>query len=169
MRKTMAILAVLFLLGALFAGCGKSEQTYVTEDGKVTVKKNVSPGGGGTVEIETEDGGKATITTDTKKTITAAELGAPVYPGAVVEGTSKSETPQGKMEHTALVTPDSFEKVAAFYKSGLKNPRNTHSATYDDTQSAVFVMGDDKASLTVTITATKGEKQTNIVVMKMNR
>ena len=168
MKKTTGILAVLFLLGALFAGCGRSEQTYVTEEGKVTVRKGASPTGGGTVEIETEEG-KATMTTDTKKTITAAELGAPVYPGATVEATTRYETPQGKTESTVLVTPDSFEKVEAFYKSNLKNPRNTYSVTHEDTKTAMFMMGADDAPLTVTITATQGENKTNIAVMKIEK
>ena len=169
-----AIIAMTFVLAvALVTGCGRSsERTVTTKEGTVTVKTEESAGGKGTVEVKTKEG-TATITTETKKTITEAELGVPVYPGATVEASATYQGMEGsgtsKMQHNNLVTTDSFDKVDSFYKSNLKKVKSSVNNTQGDQQMSMYVLGTDAAPITVTISAEKGENKTNIMVMKAQK
>ena len=174
MKKLAVVLASLVLTVALMAGCGKSRQTYITPEGeKVTVTTKSSPTGeSGKIEIESAEG-KISISHDAEKTtISEAELGAPVYPGAWVEGTTEFENIGGKggsMKIVVLLTPDSFEKVKAFYKSRLKGARSSWSASDDESKMMTMNYGTDEDSLNITITRQKDEDHTNIVVIRTHK
>ena len=174
MKKLAVVFASLVLTVALVAGCGKSRQTYITPDGKkVTVTAKGSPTGeSGKIEIESAEG-KFSMSHDAEKTtISEAELGAPVYPGARVEGTSEFENMGGKggsMKNVVLVTPDGFDKVKAFYKSRLKGARSSWSASDEESKMMTMHHGTDEDSLNITITRQKDEDHTNIVVIRTQK
>ena len=160
-----------FLVFALVAaimlvGCAR-KHTYYGPGGKVTV--NEKGGGSKTVQVQTGEG-KATIDVN-KKSITEAELGAPVYPGATVEVSGNYEGAAGQsgnMKQTMLTTPDGFDKVFAFYKSRLKNVKNTVNQSMGDGKMAIFSAASaDGSELTVHIMTDKSKNVTTIQVMKM--
>ena len=167
MRTTWLSLIALITIVVIAAGCG-SKRTYVGPGGKVTVNQK---GGAKTVEVQT-DKGKATIDTG-KKTITEAELGVPVYPGATVEvsgnyeGTEAGKT--GSMQQTMLTTSDDFDKVLEFYKSKLKNVKNQYSQTAGDTKMAMFSLAPGDSQISVHIVTDPKKNVTNIQVMKMRQ
>lgn len=173
MRRAIALAAAAGLAVAMLAGCGKSEKTvYSGRDGKVTVKKDRLGGKEQTVNVQTEEG-TATVTTGEKKTITEAELGAPVYPGAKVEVTGKYESGKSggdeSIEQHILYTPDSFDKVVAFYKANLKNIKGEQNMSSGDTKLAMFTIGEDKNQMMVQINWDASEKRTMIHVMKQKK
>jgi len=174
MNKLAVVVASLVLMVALMAGCGKSQQTYITPEGeKVTVTREGSPRGeSGKVEIESEEG-RVSVSHDAKKqTISEAELGAPVYPGALVEGTTEFENlagEGGRMKTVILVTPDSFDKVKAFYKSRLKGARSSWSASDEDSKMMTMSHGTDEDLLNITITRENDEDHTNVAVIRTQK
>ena len=146
MTKLAIVLASMLLIVALVAGCGKSKRTHVSKDGgKVTVTTEGSPRGeSGKIEIESEEGNFSVSHDADKTTISEAELGALVYPGARVERTSEFEGHTiycGRMPPVmtivVLATPDSFEKVKTFYKSRLKGG---YSRSVSDEESQKITM-----------------------------
>jgi len=172
--RKLRIAALLVLAVVLIAGCGRTGRTYRTPGGSVTVKTEKSPGGDkGTVEVKTEEG-SATMTTDTKETISEAELGVPVYPGATVRASGKYEGKNGAsgtaaVENYTLMTGDSFEQVNAFYKSHLKNVRTSFGGSQAGGQTAMFAVGPDDAPITISISRGKDDKETTIGVMKSHK
>ena len=169
-----ALIALVLSVSIIFmVGCSKTQRTYKTNNGTVTVTTKNTPGPNkGTVEIKTKDG-TASMTTEAGKAVTESELGVPVYPGATAENTAKYEGQNGSgmqsIQQFILTTPDSFEKVEAFYKTNLKNVQSNFSQNQGDTKTAVFVTGTEKASVSVTIGSEKDQKQTTIHVMKTNQ
>ena len=167
-------LASLVLMVALMAGCGKSQQTYITPEGeKVTVTTKGSPRGeSGKIEIESKEG-KISISHDAQKqTISEAELGAPVYPGAWVEGTAEFENMGGQggsMKNVVLVPPDGFDNVKTFYKSRLKDTRSSWSASDEESKMMTLSYGTDEDLLNITITRQKDEDHTNIAVIRTQK
>jgi len=111
MRKAMS-LTVGLLLAAGLAGC----RVHVDKDANGEEKK---------VQIDTPFGG---IHVDTDQT-TASDLGLQVYPGAeMVKGDDKHKSAdihmgfgewQMRVRAVSYETPDSKEKVTAFYKKAL--------------------------------------------------
>jgi hypothetical protein len=168
MRKATIAAIALLALAALATGCGRSK-TYSTPSGKVTVTPG-SPvtGKDKTVKVETKEG-TVTVSGDQGKTITEAELGAPVYPGATVMMQGKFESKAGGqpgVQQNILVSSDSFDKVVAFYKSHLKNVSGEQNMSNGDSKMAMFTVGKDKNAMMVHINWDADKKQTMTQVMK---
>ena len=167
----LSLLSLFLIAGLLISGCGRDKNAYTasTPGGKVTV--NTDGSGQGTVKVETKDGKTVVVTGQQGGTVTEAQLGVPVYPGATVKGSSKMEGAaadgKGGMEIYTLMTPDSLEQVTAFYKSNLKNVKNTLVQGSGDQGMAMFSIGDDGA-ITVNIVAGKN-KETAIQVAKKTK
>jgi len=163
----MRLIVFMLIPVIMGAGCGK-KRTYVTPGGTVHVEQK--RGDDQTVQIDT---GKGTATFETgKKSITEAELGAPVYPGAVVESSGSFEdsgSGQNTTQHV-LTTSDGFDKVLAFYKSNLKNIKSSVTNTTADESMAMLgaktAAGDE---INVHITTDKEKKLTRILVMKVGK
>ncbi len=173
MRRAVSLAAAAGLVVFLLMGCGKSEKTvYSSREGKVTVKQDRLGGKEQTVNVETKEG-KATVTTGERKTITEAELGVPVYPGAVVEvtGTYQSGKAGGdeSVEQHILYTTDSFDKVVSFYKAKLKNIKSEQNMSSGDTKLAIFAVGEENNQTMVQINWSASEKRTMIHVMKQKK
>lgn len=173
MKRIIALAAAAGLLAVLVLGCGRSEKTvYSGREGKVTVKTGRQGSKEQTVNVQTEEG-TATVTTGEKRSITQAELGAPVYPGAKLEVTGKYESGKSggdeSVEQHILYTTDSFDKVVAFYKANLKDIKSEQNMSSGDTKLAVFAVGEDKNQMMVQINWDAGEKRTMIHVMKQKK
>jgi len=168
MRRCVVAIAAL-AMAMLFCGCAKKERSYVVPGGKAKVKTEKSLGGEKTtVEVQTKEG-KATYTAGEKKSVSEAELGVPVYPGAKVQMSGQYEGPQtgseGKVSQYQLTTDASFEDVVKFYKSRLKDVKGSYTHAQGDQKMAMFSVG-EKAKRTVHIIADAEKKQTIIQVIK---
>jgi len=169
MRKFVLAAAILIAVALFAAGCGKSEKTvYNGAGGKVSVEKG--RGDEHTTNVETKEG-KATVTTGGNKTITEAELGAPVYPGAKVEVSSEYASNKGdeSASHHLLSSTDSFEKVADFYKNNLKNVSSQQNVSQGDSKMAMFSVGKDKVETMVHVIWDSNKKKTMIQVVKQGK
>jgi hypothetical protein len=92
--------------------------------------------------------GTTSVTSTDSSTLTAADLGTDIYPGAHPEkGGSKITLPTGSMTTGVYSTPDSVDKVEAFYKDKLGS-----DAT--DVSSGGRVMLSKRVSKTETVTVT---------------
>jgi hypothetical protein len=165
---TICLLFV-FSIAIAVSGCSRS-RTFYTPGGKATVTdKN---GKAQKVEIQS-DKGKTTASVE-KKTVTEAELGVPVYPGAVQEFEGSYESNEsGSNKATKqylLTTPDDFEKVFEFYKSNLKNVKNSFNQSANDQKMAIFTLkGTDDSDISVTLTRGSSKDVTNIQVIRATK
>ncbi len=161
------IIGFCVIVGLIVVGGCARQQTVHTPDGKVKVTDKA--GKGQSVEVET-DTGSVKMSTE-KRSITEAELGLPVYPGAVVDATSEYEShEEGEQSgtHVILSTKDSFDKVYAFYKANLKNVTQQVKQTMGDNQVAMFgTKRADGAPISLTITTDNEEQLTRIQVMQV--
>lgn len=171
MRKFALLGFMLFVIVMLAAGCGKNERTvYRGPGGKATVETRKTAGGEEhTTSIDTKEG-TATVKTGGDQTVTEAELGVPVYPGAKVEVSGKYESNKPDKEkstsHYMLSTGDGFEKVAEFYKNNLKNVQGQQNMSQGDSKMAMFSIGKDKMEMMVHVIWDAKKKQTMIQVIK---
>ncbi len=167
----LVVISLVVITGLLVTGCGKKEDNFSvsTPGGKVTVKTDGS--GQGAMQIETKDGKAVVVTGQQGGTITEAQLGVPVYPGATVKATVSMQGAagdgKGKTDVCTLLTPDSFDKVAAFYKANLKNVKNSFVQGAGEQGIAMFTVGADDA---ITVNLGPGEnKGTAIQVAKKTK
>ncbi len=84
----------------------------------------------GTLTIDTPNGPISAISDGT---VTEADLGVPIYPGAVqAKGTLRVNSPTGPRVQAHFLTPDSKDQVVAFYTdklgSGAVTTSSAHSA-----------------------------------------
>ncbi|MBP6965541.1 MAG: hypothetical protein KBC96_14185 [Armatimonadetes bacterium] len=166
--RALRVLILPALAAALLAtGCA-NKRTVALPGGHATVTEK---GGDRTIEAETGDG-KTTVEVK-RKAVTEAELGVPVYPGAVgdVSGSYEGSAGQSEtMKHHMLSTRDDFDKVFAFYESKLRNVENTMNQTAGSEKIAVFTLepkGGVKTS--VSITSDKENKVTRIQVITFRK
>ena len=165
----LAIVVAFVVSAALVVGCGRSQRTVVVPGGKMTVTTDKKGGETKTVTMESKDGsGKVTI--GSQKTMTEAELGVPVYPGAESLASSKAEGKEGgkasSYENYTLSTTDSHDKVAAFYKSRLKDVQSSSTIDQGDHKMTMFSIERGKLRIVVQVMDDPKEKKTMIVVTR---
>ncbi len=167
----LVVVSLLVIAGLVMTGCGKKEDNFSvsTPGGKVTVKTDGSAQGA--MQIETKDGKAIVVTGQSGGTITEAQLGVPVYPGATVKATVSMQgaagSDKGRTDVCTLLTPDSFDKVATFYKANLKNVKTSFVQGAGEQGIAMFTIGADD---TITVNLGPGEnKGTAIQVAKKTK
>lgn len=157
----------IIVAGMLFTtGCSKEESTsYSTPEGQVTVTTKQQDGKD-TVTVKSAEG-SLTVST-APQTITAAQLGVPLYPGALLVSSAQLE--QGRdaapgVSATYLLTSsDGFDQVAAYYKANLKDIRQTMDQGMGDQKIALFLVGKKNAHKSVQIMSDTVEGKTAIQV-----
>ncbi len=155
----------------LVAGCGRDEKKVVVEgkDGKATI---TAKGAGDTqvVQMETKEG-KVTVTSG-NQTVTEAELGVPLYPGAKVVSSGRMDSSKEGTEKSYaqyhLGTKDDFDKVYTFYKTNLKNVEQTLNQSAGDQKMAMFTVGNkEKGTINVNIIRDEKKGETLIQVLRL--
>jgi hypothetical protein len=119
MKREALVLCALFILysaACLTAGCSSEEsKTVVTPEGKATVTTKTE-GEKSVVKVETKE---VTITVKSgPQAVSEAEVGAPIYPGAMVVSASQlaetKDAGSGKASTYSMTTNDGFDKVVSF-------------------------------------------------------
>ncbi len=103
-----------------------------------------------------------------KDVVDVASLGVPIYAGAKQdEGALSVSGEKGTAQMTAFTTPDSFDKVYAFYHSKMPAGSEKMKVNSGDSSVAEFITGDDKAGAmqTMVMISKKGDS-TSIVITK---
>ena len=164
----LCILGFFVIVSCLAAGCGRDESTTFTTPGG-TVKVTAKSGQEGVVTVETKEGA-ATIKAG-PQAVSEAELGAPLYPGAQVLSSGQfgqtKDTGSSAASTFLMSTNDSFDKVAAFYKTNLKDVQQSMDQTAGDQKIAMFMTGRKGNMRNVQIIAKTSGGPTNIQITKI--
>ncbi len=182
----MRIIWVLLLCAAMIAGmatgCGR-KQTVQTPGGEVTVRERA---GKTEVTFEGEEGeGKlefkggemsGTLTTEegtvafgTEAKITEEELGLPFYPGATTGQTiASSATGEEGPSFTQayFTTPDSVDKVKAFYEDKAAGVRTAMDMSSDGSRMVQMVLEGEDVQRVIMISRQKPEDETHIILSR---
>ena len=135
----LVLLVVLVIAGLGFAAWRISRAIHVS-------------GNNGQVSIHTDQGN---ITAKGDDGLSASELGVALYPGSsVARGGMKMDLPTGTMATGIYTTPDSKDKVVAFYKSRL----GSEVSTFDTGKGAVLSQKvTDRESIVITVEGDSSE------------
>jgi hypothetical protein len=154
-----AVKIILIIVG-IFVGLGIIVSSIVAY-GVYRVAHSIHKDANGNISVTTP---KGTITANSSDTLTAADLGIAIYPGATEGKAGLRMNIAGKSMVTAnFLTPDSPDKVMAFYEAqaGPNAQTNTTSA------GGTISIQNGANSITVTVTqsaiANNGKTQFTIV------
>lgn len=171
LKCSFAVVCMIVCALFLISGCGKDEKKVIAKsrDGKTTVTTNQA-GETKVVQMETKEG-KVTVTAGSQ-TVTEAELGVPIYPGAKVLSSGRMDSSKEGSEKSYsqfhLTTGDDFDKVYTFYKSNLKNVDQTLNQSSGDQKMAMFSIGaKEKGSINVHIIRDDKKGETLIQVIRL--
>ncbi len=168
--RTVLSLAVAVALVA----CSKAPEKAVEKMIESTIQKDGSKAkvdlSGGAAKITTTDAsGKTSQIEMGAAKVGEAELGVPFYPGASpAEGSStKVSTPDGSVYSVFLQSPDSPDKVAAFYRERLKamSAGKQMMDMSGGDGSANLMLADEKEKTSVQVNVMKGAKGTDVQIV----
>jgi hypothetical protein len=170
MRSRTVLLLVTAMAVLVACGCSRKTTTVVPGARKVTVEEKGK--GEGKVTVKSKEG-EMTMEMGKKATVTEAELGVPIYPGAE-QGESGTWSMTGKegSGSTAVYqfkTKDPYDKVFAFYKDKIKNPTSTIENTSDGKKLGLIQVVDEGKKLMIHVTVQEKDGQTEIGVQKMKQ
>jgi len=185
MRSILALLACAILIAAAMAGCGR-KQTVTTPEGTATITER---GGETTVTFEGEEGegtfeikgdeASGTITTDegtfefgSEVKVSEKEVGIPFYPGAKASHTGKlmqTGEEQGEFIQVYFTTPDSVDKVKAFYQENLTGVKTPMEISTADSRMVQMLAEDGDTQKSVVITRGKDDKETQITLVRAEK
>jgi hypothetical protein len=185
MRSILAVLACAVLIAAAMAGCGRSKTVTtpegtatVTEKGDTTTVTFEGEGGEGTFQIEGDKVG-GTVKTDegtleygTEVKLTEKDIGIPFYPGAKAAHSGKlvqTGEDQGEFIQVAFTTPDSVDKVKAFYKEKIAGVEVRMEMSTADTRMVQMMAEDGNTQKSVVITRGKDDKETQIGLTRVTK
>ena len=177
MRITWVLFLCAAMIAVMAAGCG-SKKTIETPGGEVTVEER---GGKTEVTFEDEEGkGKlefkgdemsGTITTEegtvsfgAEAKITEEELGLPFYPGAEPGQTVEQDK---SFAQAYFTTPDSVDKVKAFYEDKLAGVKTAMDLSSDGSRMVQMALEKNGAERIITINQQKSEEMTHIVLTRI--
>ncbi|HVT17043.1 MAG TPA: hypothetical protein VHQ90_12800 [Thermoanaerobaculia bacterium] len=122
---------------------------------------------GFSVKTKDEKGQEATITAGAGAPQNLPSW-VPVYPGAKSQGMFSASSNTGSMQSFAVTTPDSIDKVAAFYESRLKQAgfsvQPTLMATGGTTSGGVIAANTPDGKRTMQIVLSTADNQTQAAV-----
>ncbi len=178
MKRAMALVSAAVLVLVFALGCGRS-RTYKTSEGEVKVTQK-----GKEVTIETKEGKSkvkiegdsesATITTDdgtTKVEINRGasekDVGIPLYPGATTKQTATmTQEGQGGFTQVILTTPDSVDKVKAFYQKQLPKAEAAMDMKTADGRMVHLTVTEGDFQKMIQISRMGDDAETQIVLMR---
>ena len=157
-----AVKIILIILG-IFVGLGIIVAGIVGYS-VYRVARSVHKDANGNISVTTP---KGTITANSSSTLTAADLGIAIYPGATEGKGGMRMNIAGKSMVTAnFLTPDSPDKVMAFYK-GQAGP-NAQTVTTIAGGTITIQNGANSISVTVTQAASPNNNQTQFTIVNIS-
>ncbi len=149
-KIVLIVIGALVLLGVIVAG--------VIGIGVYRLTKNAHTNSDGGVSLSTPNG---TITTGKSANVSAADLGIDPYPGAnASEGSMNMKTPNGSMVTAVYTSPDSPDKVVAFYRAKLGE-----SASIVQSSNGTVISAGEKDKDNVVVTITPESTGTKIAII----
>jgi hypothetical protein len=155
----------------LLTACGKA-----TEKAAEKMIESQAAKDGTQAKVDLQDGKARISTTDAQgqtsqlemggAKVSEADLGVPLYPGAQLQegGSSRVETPDGRMVMVQLTSGDAPDKVAAYYREQLKS--RAAGKQFMDASSgdggATLVLGDEAAKSGIQIQVGKADTGSTI-------
>jgi hypothetical protein len=171
MRTWAILLLVVALLLSAACGCSNKKTATMPGGGKVTVEETGK--GEGKVTVEGKKGEQMTMETKKNPTVTEAELGVPIYPGAE-QGESGSWSMSGKEGSGAssvyqFKTKDPYDKVFAFYKDKVKNPTQTMETTSEGKKTGLIQVASEGDKQLISVTVHEEDGETTIMVTRVKQ
>ena len=141
------------------AGCGTHKTVIPTANGPATVETNKE-------NNTTTFRGKEGSMTVGQNAVDVSKLGLPVYPGASQKdsGGMSTETTRGSSQVVMMTTPDSFDKVYAWYKGQMPAGTEKMHFTTPGGALASFVIGASGAKEQKSVMLTSGKDKTSIML-----
>ncbi len=137
--------------------------TATGPDGTTTVTTVTGEDGEATVVTTDAEGNETTIETGANA-VTEDDIGIKFYPGAAPEGggqISGSTEAGGNRAGVMLTTPDSFEKVAQFYKDEYDTDEILETPT-----ALMMTVGEGDDSAKITVVREASEDVTRIAILR---
>ena len=154
LKIVLIVIGVFVVCGVIVAG--------VIGIGVYKVSKTMHKNADGGVSFSTPGG---TITTGSSANITAADLGTAIYPGATSgQGSMNMKTPKGSMVTAVYTSPDSSDKIVAFYKERLGD-----QASVVQSSNGTVLSAGDKEKDSVMVTVTPEGNVSKIVIMHVTK
>lgn len=153
LKVILIVLAILVGLGMIGAG--------IVAYGVYRVAKTVHRDADGNISVNTP---KGTFTANTSDTFTASDLGIAIYPGATQgKGGLRMNIAGKSMVSANFLTPDSPDKVIAFYK----DKAGPTAQTMTTGNGGIITLQSGSNSITVTImqSASENNGQTQITIV----
>lgn len=147
MSKLVLITAALL---ATTCACSRT-QTYATKEGSVTVTSKGKDEG--SVHVTGKDGSSMDI--NTGKAITDYPSDVPFYSGKTMMDMKSAEK---NSRVVAIQTPDSLEKITAYYKSELESKGWKTDTNMTTPQMVMYVASKGKQKLVIQISADESSK-----------
>lgn len=172
--RIVAAAAVLALL-PLTAACGKKEESKsinIPGLGKIETKGD---GKEATFSIKTKEG---EVKFESSKTVTEADLGVPIYPGAksqdggslMIAGGGKEKG--GSWTAANFTTADPYESVRDFYKGKAGADAQIMETSAEGAKTAMFHLKakdeKDKTAATVIVSRSKDKPETEIHIQRVS-
>jgi hypothetical protein len=157
-----AVKIILIVVG-IFVGLGMIVAGIVAY-GVYRVAHSIHKDANGNITMTTPTG---TFTANSSNTFTAADLGIAIYPGATEGKAGLRMNIAGKSMVTAnFLTPDSQDKVMAFYKD--KAGPNAQTVTTSLGGTITIQNGANSISVTVTQSANEHDGQTQFTIVNIS-
>ncbi len=157
-----AVKIILIILG-IFVGLGIVVGGIVAY-GVYRVAHSIHKDADGNITVTTPNG---TINANSSSTFTAADLGIAIYPGATEGKAGLRMNIAGKSMVTAnFLTPDSQDKVMAFYKDKAGPNAQTITTSAGDTIS--IQNGANSITVTVTQASTPNTNETQFTIVNIS-
>lgn len=153
LKVILIVLAILVGLGMIGAG--------IVAYGVYRVAKSVHKDADGNITVNTP---KGTFTANTSDTFTASDLGIAIYPGAMQgKGGLRMNIAGKSMVSANFLTPDSSDKVIAFYKD--KAGPNAQTMTTGNGGIITLESGSNSVTVTIMQSASENHGQTLITIV----
>lgn len=165
----LVIIVILGVIGSL------AFNFFAKKIGTGIVQKAIEEKTGVKTNIQDLEKGKMTFTDE--KTGTSIDIGSnkipssfpsdfPLYPGMkLLSSMSGSEKSKGMGFWLTFTTPDSYEKVAAFYKTELPKAGYKETATYAQGDTSTTTITKSTYSGTVSVSRADSATETTVIIM----
>lgn len=149
----------LAVAAAVMGGCSSHKTVIPTQNGMATVETNRQ---NNTTTITSKEGSM----TVGQNAVDVTKLGLPIYPGASAKqsGGLSTQSKTGSAQIIVMTTPDSFDKVYAWYKGQMPGGSEQMHINSGTGSMASFVIGKTGAKEQKSVMITSEKDKTSIML-----